>query len=738
MSLDDNEGDIHVVVEGEADNNVRVTPTGTEIDLPDGSVVVQLGAPQPEGNPDEDPKEFYRNLVDEIGDTDRLGTICEDLLEQIQADDESRKEMLDIRARGIGLLGLKLEQPASGSSDGGSDAGSGMSVVVNPLLAENCLRAWANAQAELLPSDGPCKVEDFDPNEPQANQKLADDFERDMNFYLTEIATEYAPDTSHMLLWGTVFGGCGIKKVYISPQLGRPISESIDVKDFIVSDTTKDLRSCERLTHKIEMRPSIMKRLQLKKFYRDIELALPTAPETNSVDQRIAGIQGTNSQPQRRPEDQPYTLYETQCELLLPEFQPKGFADKQIPLPFLVTIEKDSRTILSIRRDWKPEDEDCKRRQMYVKYPYVPGPGFYGTGLLNILGNSSAAMTAAWRLALDAGMFANFPGGLYSEMGGRQKSMVIRPAPGTFVPIQTNGKPISDIILKDPYSDVTQGLMTMIDKVTAAAEKAGGAVEIPLKEGVKDIPVGTMLAYIEQASQVVAAAHKGMHRAQSEELTLIADLFREDPDSFWRGNPKFKNSWTEQRLFLALKVCTLVPRSDPNVPSHVHRIMKATALVQLLEIPDFKPLLSPAGILDRVLQVMREDPNGIRIQPPPPQQGPPSPEQITAESKAKDSQTKAEKVQVDAAKVANESADRQRELAGEERVETLKLAQTTIAHAADNKKAAADSAHKAAQHGLDVATAVHDATMDHANLALDTHQALNPPTPGPDDGGGAS
>lgn len=733
MDLDNS--DIHVVVEGEADNSVRVTPTGTEIDLPDGSVVVQLGPPQPEGSSDEDPKEFYRNLVDTIGD-ERLGVICEDLLEQIQADDESRKEMLAIRARGIGLLGLKLEQPASGSAEGGSDAGSGMSVVVNPLLAESCLKAWSNAQAELLPADGPCKVEDFDPNEPQANQKLADDFERDMNFYLTEIATEYAPDTSHMLLWGTVFGGCGIKKVYISPQLGRPVSESIDVKDFIVSDTTKDLKTCERLTHQIEMRPSIMKRLQLKGFYRDIELALPTAPDKNAVDQRIAGIQGTNSQPQRRPEDMPYTLYETQCELVLPEFSPKGFAEKQIPLPFLVTIEKDSRTILSVRRDWKPEDEDCKRRQMYVKYPYVPGPGFYGTGLLNILGNSSAAMTAAWRLALDAAMYANFPGGLMSEQGNRQKSMVIRPAPGTFSPVQTGGKPLSESIMPLPYKDVTPGLMNLIDKVTAAAEKAGGAVEIPLKEGVKDIPVGTMLAYIEQASQVVAAAHKGMHRAQSEELTLIADLFREDPESFWRGNPKFKNSWTEQRLFLALRVCTLVPRSDPNVPSHTHRIMKATALVQLLGIPAFAPLLDAGGVLDRVLQVMREDPNGIRKMPPPPN-GQPSPEQITAEAKMKDADNKEKKVQVDALKAANESADRQRELAGEERVETLKLAQTTIAHAADNKKAAADNAHKAAEHGLNVATAVHDAAIDRGQLALDTHQALNPPTPGPDDGGGA-
>ena len=732
--MNDLAGDIRVIVEEENSQSVRVTPTGTEIDLPDGGVVVRLGAPEPEGmDPTEDPAKFYENIVDKIGD-ERCNAICEELLEQIQADDASRKETLDIRARGIGLLGLKLEQPQSGTGDTASGVG-GMSVVVNPLLLENCLRAWANAQAELLPADGPCKVEDFDPNEPQASQDLADDFERDMNFFLTEIATEYAPDTTQMLLWGTVFGGCGIKKVHISPTLDRPTSESIDIKDFIVSDTTKDLKTCERLTHQISMRPSVMKRLQLKGFYRDIDLVQPPARDPNPVDNKIASIQGTSPTPQRRPEEQPYTLYETQCELNLPEFAPKEFGAKQIPLPYLVTIEKDSRVILSIRRDWKPEDEDCRRRQMYVKYPYVPGPGFYGTGLLNILGNSSAAMTAAWREALDAGMYANFPGGLVSEMGSRQKSNTLRPSPGEFAPIQTNGQKIGDIVMAMPYKDITPGLMTMMDKITAQSKEAAGTVEIPLKEGVKDIPVGTMLAYIEQASQVMGAAHKGMHRAQSEELTLIADLFRENPESFWTGNKKFKNAWTEQRLFLALRVCTLVPRSDPNVPSHVHRLMKAVALIQLMEVPVFAPLLSAPGILDRVLKVMKEDPKGIRTNPPPPN-GQPSPEQITAQAKMSDAQTKQAKVAVDAEKVRTDAQNRQQELQGEKEVETLRLAQSAIAHAGDQKKNATDAMHKAATHGLAVAQAAHDMAIDKAQHGLDVHQALNPPPAAPTDTGG--
>jgi hypothetical protein len=607
--------------------------------------------------------------------------------------------------------------------------------VTNPLLLEACLKAWANAQAELLPADGPCKIEDFDVDEPEANQELAEAFERDMNYYLTTVASEYSPDTSHMLLWGTVFGGAGIKKVYVSPELRRPTSESVDIKDLIVSDTTKDLKACARITHQITMRPSVMKRLQMKGFYKDTPMGPAIGPEPNPVDQKIGDIQGTMPKVEARPEDQPYTLWETQCELNLPEFAqppyaPKGFAEKAIPLPFLVTIDKDNRSIIALRRDWKPDDEECTRKQMYVKYPYIPGPGFYGTGLLNVLGNASAAVTAAWRECLDAGMYANWSGGFISELGSRQKSNTFRLDPGQWATIQTGGRPIGEILLPNPYRDVTPGLLGLIDKIVAQSEKTGGSVEVPVGEGIQNVPVGTMLAHIEQATKLMAAAHKGMHTAQSEELSLIADLFREDPESFWKGikKKKFKNFWNEQKLFLALNTYSLVPKSDPNIPSHIHRLMKADALVQLLGVPSFAGLLSPAGVLDRVLMAVKEDPNGIRVQPPPTSTQP-SPEQITAEAKAQDAQAKTAKVQVDAAKVATDAQNRQAELAGEERVETLRLAQTSIAHAGDQKKAAADNAHKAASHGLEVAKAVHDASMDHANLALDTHQAMNPPEP---------
>lgn len=716
--------DVIVTIDGEGEEPaVRQNPDGsTEIDTDDGGVVIQFGgALDADEDEPEDPKKFYANLADKIGDAMQLGTIADELLEQIDADDASRKSRLDTRARGIGLLGLQLEQVKSGVGDASAASDGGESVVVNPLLLEGCLKAWANAQAELLPAEGPCKVDHEGDDNTAQTDELADEFERGMNFYLTDTASEYGPDTSGMLLWGTILGGGGFKKVAVSPELRRPASLSVDEKDLIVSDTEKDFRSCARITHVITMRPSVLKRLQMRGFYRDFPLAPSTPPEVNAVTNRIADIQGTQASRQDRPEDTPYTLYETQCELNLPQFAPKAFAERGIPLPYLVTIEKDSRVVLSIRRDWKPEDEDCERKAMWVKYPYIPGPGFYGTGLLNVVGNSSAAMTAAWRLALDAGMYANMPGGLMSDLATRQKSNTFRPAPGEFPSIQTNGRDIREMIMALPYHDVTPGLMTLIDKITEQSKSTAGAVEIPMKEGIANIPVGTMLAYIEQASQLLAAAHKGMHRAQSEELKMLADLFREDPESFWKGNKKAKRFWNEQKLFQALETYSLVPKSDPNTPSHIHRLMKVTALVQLMQIPQFAPFLSVPGILDRVLTAMREDPTGIRINPPPPPPTP-SPEQLTAQSKLMDSTTKAKDVQVKALKAVTDAQNREKELDGEERVETLKLAQTSIAHAADNKKAAADGAHKAATHGLAVAQAAHDMVLGEREQGLAEQQ----------------
>jgi hypothetical protein len=705
---------LSVVVDDDTET-VRVDPTtGTvERDQPDGSVLVQLDAKRPSVAKDGE-DEFYRNLVDDI-DPMRLGLIANDLMDAINADDRSRSEYLAILARGLDLLGTSLEEPKATVGDS-SAAVDGMSTVTNPLLLEALLKGWANAQAELLPASGPVKISN-DGEETAAEDEMAEALERDFNHYLTKTAPEYYPDTSHMLLWGTYFGGSGFKKVYRCPLRRRPVSDSVPAKNLIVSDTTKDLRACERITHEIPMRPSVMKRMQMLGAYRRVGLTQPN-PQPNQVDTAIAGIQGTLPGPDR-PEDQPYTIWETQCELDLPEFAPKEFEGEGIPLPYLVTLDKDSREILAIRRDWKDDDENAERRRMYVKYPYVPGPGFYGTGLLNILGNSSAALTAAWREALDAGMFASFPAGLMAKLGARQNTSDYKLAPGTFQPIETNGLPIQQAVMGLPYRDVTPGLMSLIDKITAQAKEVGGAPDIPTGEGMQNVPVGTMLAMIEQATKIVSAAHKGMHQAQGEEFDLLIDLFRDDPEAFWRSNKEHKGYWNEELLRKALDNCRLVPVSDPNIPSHIHRLMKATALVQISTHAVIGPRLDGDEITRRVLAALREDPRGLQIQAPA-QTGPAGDpaKLIKAQADLKNADTKAAEAGIKAQTVGTDAHVQLAKAQSEERVAGLHLQSEQVIHASDARKDMLDHSIAAGEQQLKVVKTAHDIARDRSETAL--------------------
>ena len=715
----------------EDDDSVRTDPvTGTvETDQPDGGVVVQLRntPPKVEGDGDDD---WFANLADEIGD-ERLASICNDLIDAIEADDRSRQGTLTNLAAGLDGLGTQLKEPRSSVGDT-SSAVEGQSSVTNPLLLEACLKGWANADAELLPAAGPVKIKD-DGDETAIQDELSEALERDVNHWFTVTASEYYPDTSHMLLWGVYFGGSGFKKIYRCPLKRRPTSQSVATKDLIVSDTSKDLKSCERITHQIPMRSSVLKRMQLAGAYRDTTALTQPTPTRDVVSEQIAAIQGTQAS-KTRPEDQPYTIWETQCELDLPEYATGKFKGKGIPLPYLVTIEKDSRAILAIRRDWDEDDLDCERKRLYVKYPYVPGPGFYGTGMLNILGNASRAMTAAWRLALDAGMFASFPGGLIAKLGGRQNTSDMRVGPAQLLAIETNGQPINQIVMPLPYKDPSPGLMNLIDKITAQAKSVGTAVEIPASEGLQNVPVGTMLAQIEQATKIMLAAHKGMHTAASEEFELLFDLFRANPEDFIRSTKKNKNCppgyWDEAKFLQALDDCQLIPVSDPNVPSHIHRIAKALGLAQLIAIPDFRPFLNPLETLKRILRAMREDPGGgLVIENPPPQPPPTNgkapPDPLIGQAKMLDAKTNAAKAASAAQTEAQKAATEREQMAAEQKLRDTDLRKEMIIHGTEQAQAQRETGLEQDKLGLEAVKTAHEQQMDHREHTLKGVQALN-------------
>jgi hypothetical protein len=740
----------------------RVDPLTGTIETPrgDGGVVVQLDAHRPREEA-EGENQFYLNLADEVGQL-RLSQIANELYDAISADDRSRQGYLEIRKRGFDLLGTKLEEPKSTVGDS-SAVSDGVSSVTNPLLLEAVLRGWANAQAELLPADGPVKIKETGAETDQQDD-LAEAFERDFNYYLTKIATEYYPDTSHMLLWGVYFGGSGFKKIYRCPMRRRIVSDSVDATDLIVSDTTKDLRSCARITHQIMMRPSVMKRMKFLGAYRSVMLTQPT-PVTTPAERAVAGVQGTAAQPER-PEDQPYTVWESQCELDLDAFAPKKFRGEGIPLPYLVTMDKDSREILALRRDWNEDDEEAERKRRFVRYPYVPGPGFYGTGLLNILGNATAAMTAAWREALDAGMYASFPGGLIDKAATRQNTSDFRVAPGQFDALDLGQRKIADVVMPLPYRDVTPGLMSMIDKVVQQAGALSGTADIPTAEGIQNVPVGTMLAQIEQATKIIAAAHKGMHHAQAEEIEMMLDAFREYPEDFWRLNRQCAGFWNETNFFQALDNCNLIPVSDPNVPSHLHRVMKGIALLQLGASPVTGPYLSGKTIADRCLKALKEDPNGLLIDPAPQAQGP-DPNMLKAQAQLTSAQANMQRAQAASGDAQMKQQLEPAKLLLEREIADKDLTREMIIHQADQAKMmradrlsagnqAFDQLHKlreqglgamqqnferaqqAREHGLNVAQHLHERDMAQRQQALDQRQqeidrevALKPPSPKP-------
>ena len=551
-----------------------------EIEHGDGSISISLdGRPINPAAKREDKSDWFRNLADEIPETD-LYAIADELIRGIDQDQTSRQDWVDERSNGLRLLGLKVEIPGIGGSADGAPV-EGMSRVRHPLLLEAVLRFQANARSELLPTDGPVKIRNDDNNADLAEDQLANALERDMNHYLTSTAKEYYPDTDRMLLM-LGFGGTAFKKIYFCPLRNRPVSESVDADDLIVNNAATDLSNAKRITHRVMMRPSVVKRLQILGVYRDIELSTPAPAKLDSVQREKKAQQGIAME-DVDPEDRDREIYEVYCELDLPGFEHKlRGKETGLEIPYRVTIDLTSKEVLSIVRNYDEDTKDLpEAKANFVKYTFVPGFGFYDIGLLNILGNTTNAITAAWRELLDAGMYANFPGFLFSDQGLRQNTNIFRVPPGGGASIKTGGMDIRQAIMPLPYKEPSGALMTLVENMAQTGMRLGGTSEQQVGEGRADAPVGTTLAMIEQATKILNSVHKRMHAAQAEEFRLLMDCFKEHPESFWQRNKKPAKQWDEDTFLQALEDCDLVPQADPNTSSHAQRVMKIMALKQL-------------------------------------------------------------------------------------------------------------------------------------------------------------
>lgn len=730
-----------------------------ETELEDGGKIIDF-APKTKREP---PSAFDANLAEHMEESD-LNKIASDLLQGIQLDEQSRTQWLAMHAEGIKLLGLLIED-SQGSSGESSAPLEGMSTVRHPLLLDACLMFQATARGELLPAAGPVKVRDDKTNAPPGmghngglpldNQQapmdagqqqpasigpvpnpplqtppgaiggmgmagsqpaplpaaplpeprdaIAQALQKDFNHYLTVTATEYVPDTDRMLF--TVgFGGEGIKKVYNCPIRRRPVSESIPMEDFIVSNALTDLANARRITHKIQMRPSVMRRMQLLKVYRDIPLIQPTqSDQPNAVDQIKSAVQGVQPQVQDQ-KDADHQLYETCCELELDEYAPKQFKDKKLPLPYRVTMDKDSQKVLEVRRNWKEDDEQCLAREYFVEFSFVKAFGFYGIGLLHILGNTTKVLTALWREFVDAGAFANFPAFLYAKGVGRQLTNQFRAGPGQGIGLDVGLQDIRSAVMPFPYKEPGPAFTAFVQHVEELGQRLGGTAQTNVGEGRQDAPVGTTLALIEQQTKPTNAVLKRLHSSTGKELMLLKERFKDDPEAFWRFNKKPAQTWEKELFIKALNDYDIVPVSDPNNPTMLHRAAKAEWLKQTA--------IAAPGLLD-VKKVFLRSAQDLEISdaedmlaPPSPAPGPlPVPTdpnkmaaiQLKGQEMQLDQVTAQQKQALDQQKMSFEQQDREAERVNRLQLaqiawqtEQLRLASTLAIHA--DKTEAADKA----------------------------------------------
>jgi len=598
-----------------------------EIEHEDGSVTISLNGKSLAEDEASGPTGWFENLVDKIDEME-LARISDDLVRSVNDDIDSRKDWIEDRATGLKLLGLKIEIPGTGGSADGAPV-EGMNRVRHPLLLEAVLRFQANARSELLPTDGPVKVRNDNNNASLQNDTLANALERDLNHYLTSTATEYYPDTDRMLLM-LGFGGSSFKKVYFCPLRNRPVSETVDANDLIVNSSATDMQNAKRITHRVYMKPSTVKRLQILGVYRDVELSQANAPNLDSLQREKKSQEGVTAD-SFNPEDRDREIYEICCELDIKGFEHKYKGrESGLEIPYRVTVDVTSKKILSVVRNYDEDDQELpEARQMYIKYTFVPGFGFYDIGLLHILGNTTNAITAAWRELLDAGMYSNFPGFLMSDTGARQNTNIFRVPPGGGALVKTGGMPINQAIMPLPYKEPSQALMALVENMAQTGMRIGGTSELQVGEGRADAPVGTTLAMIEQATKVLNSVHKRMHAAQAQEFALLVQCFKENPESFWQRNRKPAYQWDEQTFLQALQDVDLVPQADPNTASHSQRLMKIMGLKQLQAAQP--SLYDPIAIDRAALQAMGWN-NPEQFMVPPSAQQKPPPELLKAQA----------------------------------------------------------------------------------------------------------
>jgi hypothetical protein len=531
-------------------------PDRVEVDLGDVEIELTPGKPSKE--------DFDANLADFMDDSDLEG-LGSELVSEFERDVEDRKEWIKTYVEGLKLLGLKYEER--------TEPWEGACGVFHPMLTEAVVKFQSEAIMETFPAGGPVKTQIIGKETPQ-KMEASTRVREDMNYELTEVMQEYRPE-QEKLLWSLPITGSAFKKVYYDPSLGRQVAMFISAEDMVVPYGASSLESAERVTHVMRKTPNEIAKLQAAGFYSDVSLGEPSN-DLDDIEKQKAEDQGMSAL-----QDERYRILEMHVHLDLPGFEDKDKKGEAtgIALPYVVTVDKATGTILSIRRNWYEDDVLNLKRQHFVHYQYVPGFGFYGYGLIHLIGGYTKSATMLIRQLVDAGTLSNLPGGLKTR-GLRIKGDDTPIAPGEFRDVDVPSGSIRDNILPLPYKEPSQVLYTLFNQIVQEGRSFVSAGDLNVSDMSANAPVGTTLALLERTLKVMSAVQARLHYSMRQEFKLlkviIADYTPEEYDyEPIEGSRRAKKSDYD--------MVEVLPVSDPNAATMAQKIVQYQAVIQLAQ-----------------------------------------------------------------------------------------------------------------------------------------------------------
>ena len=503
---------------------------------------------------------FDENLADVI-DEGYLQSLSSELIELVEEDINSRKEWADTYVKGLEVLGFKYEERTEPWQDACG--------VYSTVLAEAAIRFQAESMSETFPAAGPVKTAIIGMITKEKEDAAAR-VKEDMNYQLTEKMTEYRPEHERML-YSLGLAGSAFKKVYFDPRMGRQASIYIPAEDVIVPYGASHIETAERVTHIMRKTVNEVKRMQASGFYRDIDLGEPVQFHTD-IEKKKAEEGGYSL-----TQDDRYALYEIHVDYCI-----EGVDDEEendLPKPYVITIDKGTGEILAIRRNWNPEDPLYLKRQHFVHYVYVPGFGFYGLGLIHIIGGYARAGTSIIRQLVDAGTLSNLPGGLKAR-GLRVKGDDTPIAPGEFRDVDVPSGAIRDNIMPLPYKEPSQVLAGLLDKITEEGRRLGAISDMNISDMSAQAPVGTTLALLERTLKPMAAVQSRVHFAMKQEFKLLKAIIADYAPKDYEFLPDTGERKARRSDYAMVEV---IPVSDPNSSTMAQRVVQYQAVLQMAQ-----------------------------------------------------------------------------------------------------------------------------------------------------------